>query len=66
MSDIKPWKEAVRLHPDVESEQRVISTYVIDLGTLGEKDLNVSQRDGDYLEVFSAKRNTSGRQKMRW
>lgn len=51
---IKPWTQVVKLHPDVESEERAISTYAIDLGALVEKDPNVPPTYRDAYSFFRA------------
>jgi len=58
--DIKPWIEAVRLHPDVESETTSRATYAIDLGALVEKDPNVPPIYRDAYSFFRATHLTSG------
>jgi hypothetical protein len=58
--DIKPWIEAVRLHPDVESETTSRATYAIDLGALVEKDSNVPPTYRDAYSFFRATHLTSG------
>lgn len=51
---IKPWTQVVKLHPDVESEERAIATYAIDLGALIEKDPNVPPTYRDAYSFFRA------------
>jgi len=57
MTGIMPWTEAVRLHPDVESEETVVATYAIDLGALVAKDPNVPPTYRDAYSFFP--RNSS-------
>ncbi|MCD6101177.1 MAG: ATP-binding protein [Candidatus Marinimicrobia bacterium] len=62
--DIKPWTEAVRLHPDVESEETAVATYAIDLGALVAKDPNVPPTYRDAYSFFHATHLTSDMRRL--
>jgi len=65
MSDIKPWIEAVRLHPDVESETTSrAQPDAIDLGALVEKDSNVPPTSRDTYSFFRASHLRTGIKRM--
>ena len=59
MTEIKPWTEVVRLHPDVESEETAVATYAIDLGALVAGDPNVPPTYRDAYSFFRATHLTS-------
>ncbi|HUV91102.1 MAG TPA: DUF499 domain-containing protein [Anaerolineae bacterium] len=61
---LRPWPQAVHLHPDVESGETATATYAIDLGAVVAGDPNVPAVYRDARAFFRATYLTSGLRRL--
>lgn len=63
-TQLDPWSQMVRLHPDVEAGDTAVATYAIDLGALVGGDRNVPRVYRQPKDFFAATHLTSGLRRL--